>query len=102
MSQCNYNLVQLHRPVNKYILSNIAKKTRENIPHRASMDFDLDSMTCVRTSRSSQVYATVSKHGHRHCRQTLQFSIVRADLQNKQRTCRSKKLQALFHYRNNQ
>ena len=29
MSQCICNLVQLHRPVNIYILSNIAEKTRE-------------------------------------------------------------------------
>ena len=29
MSQCNYDLVQLHRPVNIYILNNIAEKTRE-------------------------------------------------------------------------
>ena len=29
MSQCNHNLVQLYRPVNIYILSNIAEKTRE-------------------------------------------------------------------------
>ena len=51
------------------------------------MDFDPDSMTCVRTSReftSLRVYTTVRKHGHEHCRQTRndqQFIIVRADLQ---------------------
>ena len=29
MSQCNYNLAQLHRHVNIYILSNTAEKARE-------------------------------------------------------------------------